>query len=231
MLLLAVVEQVLPVNILLVEDDPAHASAIRRGLQTALPDVEVRVAGTLAAYRQTVAARPPDIAIMDLNLPDGRAIEILTSPPETAPFPVVVITSYGNEQVAVEAMKAGALDYIVKSPEAFDIMPCTVERARREWDLLMERKRAEEARKHQIAELEKALAKVKTLSGLLPICAGCKKIRDDQGYWGQVEIYIQEHSEAQFTHSMCPECAKEYYYKKEAGKEEEGKMLDARSSM
>jgi CheY-like chemotaxis protein len=148
---------------------------------------------------------------MDLNLPDGRAIEILTSPPETAPFPVVVITSYGNEKVAVEAMKAGALDYVVKSPEAFDIMSCTVERARREWDMLMERKRAEEARKHLIAELENALAKVKTLSGLLSICAGCKKIRDDQGYWGQVEIYIQKHSEAQFTHSLCPECIKKYY--------------------
>jgi len=74
-----------------------------------------------------------------------------------------------------------------------------------------ERKLAEEARRILIAELESAMARVKTLSGLLPICAGCKKIRDDQGYWGQVEIYIQEHSEARFTHSMCPECMKKYY--------------------
>jgi DNA-binding NtrC family response regulator len=207
------------IKILLVEDDAAHADIIRRALLDADSLIQVRIAGTLAAFRQAVAAELPDIALVDHNLPDGRAIEILVSPPEAAPFPIVVMTSYGNEQMAVEAMKAGALDYIVKSAEAFAGMPRSVERVRREWDLLMERKRAEEARKHLIAELENALAKVKTLSGLLPICVGCKKIRDDKGYWGQVEIYIQEHSEAQFTHSMCPECMKKYYPEsKERGK-------------
>ncbi|MBW1730797.1 MAG: hypothetical protein JRJ75_07915 [Deltaproteobacteria bacterium] len=63
----------------------------------------------------------------------------------------------------------------------------------------------------KIAELEKASSEIKTLSGLLPICAKCKKIRDDKGYWSQIEIYIKEHSEAQFTHGLCPECAKELY--------------------
>jgi len=85
---------------------------------------------------------------------------------------------------------------------------------------IRERKLAEEARRILIVELESALARVKTLSGLLPICAGCKKIRDDQGYWGQVETYIQEHSEARFTHSMCPECMERFYPKleKDGGK-------------
>lgn len=73
------------------------------------------------------------------------------------------------------------------------------------------RKRAEEEREKLIAELREALDKVKTLSGLLPICANCKKIRDDQGYWHQVEIFIREHSAAQFTHGICPDCAKELY--------------------
>ncbi|MGR3220439.1 MAG: sensor with HAMP domain protein, partial [Candidatus Anammoxibacter sp.] len=63
----------------------------------------------------------------------------------------------------------------------------------------------------EIAEREKAIAKVKILSGFLPICAGCKKIRDDDGYWNQIEEYIRDHSEAEFTHSMCPECLREYY--------------------
>lgn len=62
----------------------------------------------------------------------------------------------------------------------------------------------------QIA-LKDALAEVKILSGLLPICASCKKIRDDKGYWNQIEGYIREHSEAEFTHSICPECAKKLY--------------------
>ncbi len=61
------------------------------------------------------------------------------------------------------------------------------------------------------ASLEKALTRVKTLSGLLPICASCKKIRDDQGYWNQIELYIKEHSMAEFSHSICPECAKKLY--------------------
>jgi hypothetical protein len=60
-------------------------------------------------------------------------------------------------------------------------------------------------------ELQEALTKVKTLSGLLPICASCKKIRDDQGYWQQVEEYIQKHSEAEFTHGICPDCVKKLY--------------------
>ena len=57
-------------------------------------------------------------------------------------------------------------------------------------------------------ELRAALALVKQLSGLLPICASCKKIRDDKGYWQQIEAYIRDHSDAEFTHGMCPQCAK-----------------------
>lgn len=62
-----------------------------------------------------------------------------------------------------------------------------------------------------IKELREALAEIKTLSGLLPICAHCKKIRDDQGYWQQIEAYIQDHSDAKFSHGICRECAKKYY--------------------
>jgi hypothetical protein len=60
-------------------------------------------------------------------------------------------------------------------------------------------------------ELKIALANVKTLSGLLPICAGCKKIRDDSGYWNQIEFFIRDHSDANFSHGLCPECSKHYF--------------------
>ncbi|MCX5814662.1 MAG: hypothetical protein NTX75_00255, partial [Proteobacteria bacterium] len=84
--------------------------------------------------------------------------------------------------------------------------------------LSIRRKRAEEERERLILELREALSKVKTLSGLLPICASCKKIRNDKGYWEQMEIYIRDHSEAEFSHGICPECAAklypEYYKKK-----------------
>lgn len=76
---------------------------------------------------------------------------------------------------------------------------------------ITERKEAEEEREKLIEELQDALAKVKTLSGLLPICVSCKKIRDDKGYWNQIEIYVREHSEAEFSHSTCPECVKKLY--------------------
>ena len=76
---------------------------------------------------------------------------------------------------------------------------------------LVTRKRTESDRERLIAELQEALAKIKTLTGLIPICAACKKIRDDKGYWSQVEEYIHAHSEAEFTHSICPECMKRLY--------------------
>ncbi len=140
-------------RIIIVDDEPAHAEAIRRAFEAADIAVEIEMAGTLAAYHVAVAARPPDIALVDLNLPDGRAVEVLTVPPEAGPCPVLVMTSYGNEQTAVEVMKAGALDYVVKSAEAFAVMPHTVARALREWKLHQERKRAEE----ELLKLRKAV--------------------------------------------------------------------------
>ena len=62
-----------------------------------------------------------------------------------------------------------------------------------------------------INELQSALAEVRTLKGIVPICAGCKKIRDDKGFWEQVETYVQKHTEAKFSHGFCPECVEKYY--------------------
>jgi hypothetical protein len=69
----------------------------------------------------------------------------------------------------------------------------------------------QEEREKLITELQSTLADVKMLSGLVPICAHCKKIRDDRGYWTQVEAYIQEHSQARFSHGVCPDCMKKLY--------------------
>jgi len=73
------------------------------------------------------------------------------------------------------------------------------------------RKRAEEERVELIARLQTALQEVRTLTGLLPICSHCKKIRDDRGYWTQIESYIRDHSEAEFTHGICPGCQEQYF--------------------
>ncbi len=100
----------------------------------------------------------PDILITDLVLPDGRGVELLPSTVEARSFPVVVMTSYGNEQIAVEALKAGALDYIVKSEATLSDMPHIIERTLREWEHIIERKRAEEELRTLNAELEQKVA-------------------------------------------------------------------------
>jgi len=129
-------------RVLLVEDAEPHVEAIRRAFARAALGVEVRVAASLHEYRMAVAVEIPDIALMDLNLPDGRSLDLLTSPPEDGLFPIVVMTSHGDEDTAVAALKAGALDYVVKTPEAFLDMPHTVDRVMREWRVRMERAEA-----------------------------------------------------------------------------------------
>ncbi len=78
-------------------------------------------------------------------------------------------------------------------------------------DYIAELKQAEEEREHLICELQDALANIKTLKGLLPICFSCKQIRDDKGYWNQIETYIRDHTGAEFTHGICPACATKLY--------------------
>jgi hypothetical protein len=77
--------------------------------------------------------------------------------------------------------------------------------------VISERKQAEQKRESLILELQKALSEVKTLSGLLPFCASCKKVRDDKGYWRQVETYLHQHTNAKVSHGICPDCAKKLY--------------------
>ena len=76
---------------------------------------------------------------------------------------------------------------------------------------ITERKTGEADREKLILEIKEAISKVKQLSGFIPICASCKKIRDDKGYWEQVEVYIRDHSEAEFSHGICPDCMKKLY--------------------
>jgi PAS domain S-box-containing protein len=88
---------------------------------------------------------------------------------------------------------------------------------------ITENRQAQEEREKLVRKLQEALEEVKTLSGLLPICSECKKIRDDKGYWNQLEVYVQDHSEAEFSHGICPDCLEKIYgdqewYKKKFGK-------------
>jgi len=130
-------------RILIVEDEAGHAEAIRRAFLAARPSDVVQVVGTLQACREALNVQAPDVLISDIKLPDGRALELLSTLKEERSYPFIVMTSYGNEQLVVEAMKAGAIDYVVKSPKSLREMPRTVERVFREWNLLQQSKEAQ----------------------------------------------------------------------------------------
>lgn len=132
-------------TILIVEDEAAHAEAISRAFWSKEDRVIIQVVATLAEYRQTITADPPDIVLMDMNLPDGCAIDILHDSETERVFPLLVMTAYGNEGLAVEAMKAGAFDYLVKSAEGFARMPQIVHSALREWKLRQDHQQIESA--------------------------------------------------------------------------------------
>ena len=123
----------------------------------------------------------------------------------------MTVTGSGNEKLAVEMMKLGAIDYIVKDFDFIDLVPVVVERAIKQIESAKKLAEALKKEKKLVQELQEALANVKTLSGLIPICASCKKIRDDKGFWEQMETYIKQHSNAEFTHGICPECKKKRY--------------------
>ncbi len=143
-----------PLQVLLVEDEPAHAELIRRAFEDADRDVNLTVVETLEAAKNCVADSLPDLMFVDLLLPDGQGTELLPEQKEDARLPIIVITSFGNEQMAVDAMRTGALDYVVKSEAAFAAMPRIADRAIREWEMISGRMRAEEALQDTHRELE-----------------------------------------------------------------------------
>lgn len=127
-------------RILIVEDEPAHAEAIRRAMVTSGP-CEIEVVTTLHDYLAAISRETPDIVLMDYKLPDGSALDVLVSPVESGRFPVLLMTSHGTEEIAVQALKSGAIDYVVKSIETIAFMPQKVLSVLREWALICEKKK------------------------------------------------------------------------------------------
>jgi PAS domain S-box-containing protein len=144
-------------SILIVEDSTAHAELLLRSLKSGWPEATLTFCDSLEGYRNAVATQLPDIALIDMRLPDGSALDILATPAEDGLFPVVVMTSSGSERMAVDAMKAGALDYVVKSVEAFAEMPHTLQRALREWELRRGHRKAQDALRESEAKFRSLL--------------------------------------------------------------------------
>ena len=134
-----------PVHILIVEDDHSHVELICRAFKSnPLLETRISLAHTLREAQVLLVESRPHLVIADLVLPDGKGTDLLPPRREDLTFPFVIMTSHGNELAAVEAMKAGAIDYIVKSNSTFQDMPRIAARALREWDHIIERKAAEQ---------------------------------------------------------------------------------------
>jgi RNA polymerase sigma factor (sigma-70 family) len=134
------------VRILVVEDNDAHATLIERSFQKATFPCELKVVSSLKGARAAIPQFEPGLLIVDYLLGDGQGIDLIPADWETAPYPVVFLTSHGNEELAVEVLKSGALDYIVKSDVTLSDMPHIAQRALREWSSIQARRRAERGR-------------------------------------------------------------------------------------
>jgi signal transduction histidine kinase len=172
-----------PLDILLVEDEEGHIQLILRAFESR-PGIRLTVARTLQEARFRLREATPDLAIIDLLLPDGRGIELLEEKKADGfSFPAVIMTSHGDESVAVEAMKAGALDYLVKSEETFAQIPHFAARALREWHHITERQTAEKRLLETNRELEAFVYTIShdLRSPLTPIIGYAEFLREEYG--------------------------------------------------
>jgi DNA-binding NtrC family response regulator len=192
-------------KILLIEDSAQDAQLVREMLDDRGDNFVLKRSDRLSSGLRLLEEDSFDVVLLDLGLPDSNGIDALTNIRNQAPaLPIIVLTGLSDETLAVKAISLGAQDYLVKGNFDADSLYRTISYS-------IERQRLETDRERLILELQEALSKVKQLSGLLPICASCKKIRDDKGYWTQVEVYMREHTEIDFTHTICPECTKKLY--------------------
>ncbi len=151
-------------HILIVDDEPSHIALIQRSLLGTSDAVSVSIATNLQACREEITCRRPDIVLLDLNLPDGSSLAFLEQIATTNSFPVLIMTSSGSETLAVEALKSGAIDYLVKSPQAFDDMPRTIERCLREWRLQQEHQHAIHALRESERRFRTLLQDIRTVA-------------------------------------------------------------------
>lgn len=139
-----------------------------------------------------------DVAIIDLSLPDSSGLDTFFTFHGKHPYvPAIILSGHRDHDLAFEAVKQGAQDYLFKGELSQSAIIRSIRYA-------IERQRL-------VSELRLALNHVKQLQGLLPICAHCKNIRDDEGYWNRIESYFASRLETEFSHSICPACAKKHY--------------------
>jgi two-component system, response regulator PdtaR len=190
-------------RILVVEDERIVARDIQRRLRR-LGYTVCAIASSGQEALEQAAQTQPNLVLMDIVLHgpmDG--VEAAAQLRARYQIPVIYLTAYADDDLVQRAKYTEPFGYLLK-PFNTPALQTTIAMALYKYQM-------EQERAQLLHQLQEALANIKTLRGLLPICATCKKIRDDQGYWSQVELYIGQHSDAEFTHGICPECIQKYY--------------------
>ena len=196
---------------LVTDDDPQVLHLSSSVLQKA--GFEVLEASTGKECLESAGRHHPDIVLLDVVLPDVSGVEVCRHIKHDRDLEGTFVILLSGVQVSseyqAEGLNVGADGYMIKPISNKELVARiqSMLRIKRAEDALREKEKEQE---HLIAELREALAEIKTLKGFIPICASCKKIRDDQGYWNQLEAYISKHTDAVLSHGMCPECAEKY---------------------
>ncbi|MBN2807870.1 MAG: response regulator [Deltaproteobacteria bacterium] len=196
-------------KVLYVEDDESTQEEVINYLKRRHYQVLTEGNGRLGL--ELYYEKKPDIVVSDIRMPEMDGLQMLSAIRKDNPqIPTIVMTAFNDVGYLHEAITLGVDGYVLK-PINLQIMLETVEKCSQH--VLARRNLAAHQREREklIEELNEALEKVQVLKGIIPICCNCKKIRDDQGYWDQVEAYISKHSEARFSHGICPDCVKKIY--------------------
>ena len=187
-------------KILIAEDDPVSRHMLQARLVEWGYDVQMAVDG-VEAWEALHSADAPRLAIVDWVMPGLDGPEFCRRArrdPAVRSTYIILLTAREGRQDLVAGLQSGADDYVTKPFDSEELQ------ARIQVGIRVLGLQGELAAR--VTELEEALGKVRQLSGLLPICSYCKKVRDDRNYWQQVENYVARHSSAQFSHSICPDC-------------------------
>ena len=194
-----------PIRVLVVDD----SELVRRTTVRLLSTLDYTVVGAAEDGRQAVAMVQelhPDLVLMDVEMPELSGIEAAREIQRVCPTPVILLTVHESLDIVRAARDAGVAAYLAKPVEPRELQR-TVMIALARFEDWMALRRANQALEEKNEQLQKALREVKTLQGLLPVCAWCgRKIETETGDWVSLESYIEEHTDAQFTHGICPDC-------------------------
>ena len=193
------------ITILVVDDEPTIRFVTVRLLQKAGYEVVETDSGE--SCLDMVREIRPDLVVLDIVLSGINGYEVCRRIKEDKDLQGVYVLLLSGQRTESddqsEGLEIGADGYVARPVSNREFLARI--------QAMVRIIRAERERDRLIGELQKALDSIKTLRGLLPICCYCKKIRDDRGYWSQLEVYIQSHSEADFSHGICPECVEKFH--------------------